>query len=170
VSNKWTDGNPFVVAGEAYGALAAYAVGVITNNQALQDAATAGMRENVNIQAAMALAMTGRSGRSAKVEGPGPKGTKDFDAARREAFERAGMTDPSKITFSRVDPKTGTVVEFKGEGGAKVGYDAAHGSTGPYHGEPHVSWQTAGKVRDGGRQRGNIPYSGEQHPSRTREQ
>src|SRR5205814_2417428 len=30
---------------------------------------------------------------------------KTFDQARREAFEKAGMTDPSKVKFTKVDPK-----------------------------------------------------------------
>lgn len=89
-----------------------------------------------------------------------------FDSARRGAFESAGMNDPSKVTFSKVDEKTGTVVEFKGEGGAKIGYDGPHASPGPHHDTQHISWQSAGKRGDGGAQRGNIPYSGDRHPSR----
>lgn len=76
------------------------------------------------------------------------------------------MTDASKVQFSKVDPKTGTVVEFKGEGGAKVGYDGKHRSEGPHHDVQHISWQTAGKRSSGGTQRGNELYSGPQHPSR----
>lgn len=66
-----------------------------------------------------------------------------FDSARRGAFESAGMNDPSKVTFSKVDEKTGTVVEFKGEGGAKIGYDGPHASPGPHHDTQHISWQSA---------------------------
>jgi hypothetical protein len=84
-----------------------------------------------------------------------------------EAFERAGMNDPAKVQFSKMDPKTGTVVEFKGEKGAKVGYDGPHASSGAHHDEQHISWQSGGKRDSGGRGRGNIPYSGDQHPSRT---
>jgi hypothetical protein len=77
------------------------------------------------------------------------------------------MTDPSKVTFSKVDPKTGTVVEFKGPGGAKVGYDGPHpNSPGPFHDQQHISVQSAGKRGAGGAVRENIPYSGPQHPSR----
>lgn len=90
----------------------------------------------------------------------------DFDTARKAAFDNAGMNDPSKVQFSEVDEKTGTIVEFKGEGGAKVGYDGPHASPGPHHDTQHISWQSAGKRGDGGAQRGNIPYSGERHPSR----
>jgi RHS repeat-associated protein len=90
----------------------------------------------------------------------------DFDAARRAAFEKAGMTDASKIKFSKVDPETGTVVEFKGEGGAKVGYDGPHASPGPHHDTQHISWQSGGKRGGGGGKRGNEPYSGPRHPSR----
>jgi RHS repeat-associated protein len=91
----------------------------------------------------------------------------NFDAARREAFGRARMTDPEQVRFSKVDPITGTVVEFKGPGGAKVGYDGPHpNSPGPYHDTQHISWQSAGKRGSGGAERGNIPYCGPQHPSR----
>lgn len=41
-------------------------------------------------------------------------GGKTVDQARREAFENAGMTDPSKVTITKHDPVTGTAVEFKG--------------------------------------------------------
>jgi RHS repeat-associated protein len=94
-------------------------------------------------------------------------GVPDFDTARRAAFEKAGMTDPSKVHFSKVDPKTGTVVEFKGEGGAKVGYDGPHKSPGTHHDTQHISWQSAGKRGSDGRRRGNERYSGPQHPSRS---
>jgi RHS repeat-associated protein len=91
----------------------------------------------------------------------------DFDVARKASFEKAGMTDASKIEFSKMDPKTGTVVEFKGAGGAKVGYDGPHPNTpGAHHDKQHISWQAAGKRESGGAQRGNEPYSGERHPSR----
>lgn len=89
-----------------------------------------------------------------------------FDSARSEAFKNAGMTDPSKVSFSKVDEKTGTVVEFKGEGGAKIGYDGPHASPGPHHDTQHISWQSAGKRDQGGTKRGNIPYKGGRHPSR----
>jgi hypothetical protein len=39
--------------------------------------------------------------------------TKTFDQARQEAFLTAGLTDPKKVQFTKVDPKTGTFVEFK---------------------------------------------------------
>ncbi len=86
----------------------------------------------------------------------------NFDEAREMAFERAGMTNPDEITFSKVDPETGTVVEFKGPGGAKVGYDAPHTTPGPGHDSPHISWRSAGKETAG-----NITYDGPQHPSRS---
>lgn len=95
------------------------------------------------------------------------KNAPDFDAARRAAFGKAGMTDPSTVQFSKMDPKTGTVVEFKGEGGAKVGYDGPHASPGPNHDTQHISWQSAGKRDSGGALRGNESYSGAQHPSRS---
>lgn len=105
-------------------------------------------------------------GKLADKVGDAAKGASGFDVARKAAFEKAGMTDPSKVQFSKVDPKTGTVVEFKGEGGAKVGYDGPHKSPGPHHDTQHISWQSAGKRESGGAQRGNEPYSGSRHPSR----
>nr|WP_241006648.1 polymorphic toxin type 47 domain-containing protein [Serratia liquefaciens] len=91
----------------------------------------------------------------------------DFDTARREAFERGGMTNPENVSFSKMDPVTGTVVEFKGTGGAKVAYDAPHAdmNSAQGHDKPHVGWQSAGK-RGCGCQRGNITYEGMQHPHR----
>jgi hypothetical protein len=93
---------------------------------------------------------------------------KTFDEARTEGFELAGMTKTEDVKFTRVDPETGTVVEFKGPDGAKVRYDAPHPETpGPAHDQQHVSWQSAGKTSQGGRKRGNIPYGGTRHPSAT---
>jgi RHS repeat-associated protein len=91
----------------------------------------------------------------------------DFDTARRGAFEKAGMTNPENVAFSKMDPVTGTVVEFKGAGGAKVAYDAPHADmdSAQGHDKPHIGWQTAGK-RGCGCQRGNITYEGPQHPHR----
>ena len=91
----------------------------------------------------------------------------DFDSARQAAFEKAGMTDPDKVKFTKVDPKTGTVVEFKGGKGAKVAYDSPHADmdAAAGHDKPHVGWQTEGKGT--ARSKGNITYDGEQHPSRS---
>jgi RHS repeat-associated protein len=90
---------------------------------------------------------------------------KDFDTARKMAFEKAGMSDPNQVRFSKFDPKTGTIVEFKGPDGAKVAYDSPHAEPGPGHDMPHVGWQTGGK---GSAQRsGNITYDGPQHPFRS---
>ncbi|EBR0224143.1 type IV secretion protein Rhs [Salmonella enterica subsp. enterica serovar Monschaui] len=93
----------------------------------------------------------------------------NFDAARRTGFENAGMTNPEDVTFSKVDPKTGTVVEFKGPNGAKVAYDAPHADmdVAAGHDKPHVGWQSAGKRGSGGANRGNITYDGPQHPHRS---
>jgi RHS repeat-associated protein len=96
-----------------------------------------------------------------------PKEGLTFDQARVQAFENAGMTEASEIKFTKVDPETGTVVEFKGLGGAKVAYDGPHAEPGPFHDEPHIGWQSAGKRAAGGAQRDNIPYRGPQHPSRS---
>ncbi|MBA1209347.1 polymorphic toxin type 47 domain-containing protein [Pseudomonas fulva] len=89
--------------------------------------------------------------------------------AGKMAFTNAGMDDPAKISFSKVDPETGTIVEFKGPGGSKVAYDAPHADMDPKNGhdKPHVGWQTAGKRNKCGcGDRGNITYSGPQHPHR----
>jgi RHS repeat-associated protein len=89
----------------------------------------------------------------------------NFDKAREEAFKKAGMTDPKEVKFTKVDPKTGTVVEFKGPGGKKVAYDQPHATPGPGHDKPHIGWQTAGKGPVS--KRGNITYEGPQHPYRS---
>ncbi|MBJ9324197.1 hypothetical protein I5501_18435, partial [Citrobacter freundii] len=93
----------------------------------------------------------------------------DFDAARRTGFENAGMINPEDVTFSKVDPQTGTVVEFKGPNGAKVAYDAPHADMDVTagHDKPHVGWQSAGKRGSGGANRGNVTYDGPQHPHRS---
>ncbi|WP_088500398.1 polymorphic toxin type 47 domain-containing protein [Pseudomonas helleri] len=93
----------------------------------------------------------------------------DFDTARVQALKNAGMTNPENVTLSKYDPVTGTVVEFKGEGGAKVAYDAPHADMDPKtgHDKPHIGWQTSGKRgRCGCAERGNITYDGPQHPHR----
>jgi hypothetical protein len=94
------------------------------------------------------------------------KAGKTFDQARVEAFEKAGLDDAADVAFSKYDEATGTVVEFKGPGGAKVGYDGPHASPGPHHDTQHISWQSAGKRGEGGAKRGNVPYDRPQHPSR----
>ena len=62
------------------------------------------------------------------------------DAAREAAFDSAGMTNPENIRFSKYDDKTGTVVEFKGDGGAKVGYDGPHAKEGLNNGLGHADF------------------------------
>jgi len=93
----------------------------------------------------------------------------DFDTARKEAFVKAsgpGWEENPDIKPTKWDPKTGTAVEFKGPGGAKVGYDGPHPETpGEHHDTQHISWQSAGK-RGAGGSRGNIPYSGPRGPVR----
>jgi len=94
----------------------------------------------------------------------------DFDIARRQAFRNAGMDDPDKISFSKFDENTGTAVEFKGAGGSKIAYDAPHEDMDPKsgHDKPHIGWQTAGKRNKCGcGDRGNITYTGPQHPHRS---
>jgi len=89
----------------------------------------------------------------------------NFDKARADAFEDAGITD-GNVKFTMEDRATGTITEFKGNNGAKVGYDGPHpGTPGPHHDRNHVSWQSGGK-RGEGMQRGNQPYTGSQHPTR----
>ena len=116
------------------------------------------------LQTGVAMALPGPEG--AKGEVIEPEVAPNFDAARTTAFEKAGMTNAADVQFSKVDPKTGTVVEFKGPNGAKVAYDPPHDSPGPGHEQAHVGWQTGGKRGEGGTERGNIPYKGPQHPSR----
>jgi len=95
------------------------------------------------------------------------KASQSFDKARETSFEKAGMTD-GNVTFTRADPETGTITEFKGADGASVGYDGPHPNTpGPHHDKNHISSQSGGKRNQGGRQRNNEPYSGDKHPSRT---
>jgi len=96
------------------------------------------------------------------------KAGKNFDEAREESFKGAGMDD-GNVEFSKVDSKTGTVVEFKGEDGAKVGYDGPHKSPGKNHDRQHISYQSAGKRKSGGTKRDNVAYDGPQHPSRSKE-
>ncbi len=91
----------------------------------------------------------------------------NFDAARQRAFEAAGMTDPANVRFTREDPQTGTIVEFKGTRSQHVAYDAPHADGNPANGHdmPHVGYSTEGKGAD--RVKANITYDGEQHPYRT---
>jgi hypothetical protein len=91
---------------------------------------------------------------------------KTFDEAREIAFKKAEMDD-GIVEFTKIDPKTGTVVEFKGKNGSKVAYDGPHESPGPHHDTQHIGWQTGGKRSSGGAERGNIPYVGPRHPSRS---
>lgn len=58
------------------------------------------------------------------------------------------MTNSESVSFSKMDPVTGTVVEFKGVGGAKVAYDAPHADMDSTqgHDKPHVGWKSAGKT------------------------
>lgn len=92
----------------------------------------------------------------------------NFDKAREKAFDKAGMKNPSEVTPTKYDPKTGTAVEFKGKNGAKVAYDSPHADrdSSKGHDKPHVGWQTGGKRSSGGTRRGNITYVGPQHPHR----
>lgn len=47
----------------------------------------------------------------------------DFDFARRVAFDIASGGDPNvQFTPTKVDPITGTEVEFKGANGSKIAY------------------------------------------------
>jgi hypothetical protein len=55
-----------------------------------------------------------------------------FDEARLQAMELSGLTryDPNELAveyyFNKIDPLTGTVVEFKGPRGEEVAYDCHH--------------------------------------------
>jgi putative RNase toxin 47 of polymorphic toxin system len=76
------------------------------------------------------------------------------------------MTDPNEVKFTKVDPATGTVTEFKGADGAKVAYDGPHATAGDAHDSPHVGWQSGGKRSAGGK-KGNIPHNDARHPTRS---
>ena len=91
----------------------------------------------------------------------------DFDSARRDAFERAGMTNPDDVVPTKYD-ETGTATEFQGPGGAQVNYDCHHADMDSTlgHDKPHVGWQTSGKRSSGGAMRGNNTYDGPQGPYR----
>jgi rhs-family protein len=94
----------------------------------------------------------------------------NFDAARKEAFKIASGGDPN-VTFqpTKIDPITGTEVEFKGSNGSKVAYDSAHpdmDATKGHH-KPHIGVQTGGKRGKGGTQRWNLTYDGDIHPHRS---
>jgi len=118
----------------------------------------------------LGLTKEGNYGNDSKATGRGNLShAENFDKARKEAFENAGLTDPDTVKFSKEDPETGTIVEFKGEKGAKVAYDAPHADKDPAkgHDKPHVGWQSGGKQPSGGH-RGNITYDGPQHPSRSK--
>ena len=94
----------------------------------------------------------------------------DFDSALREAFKIATGGD-SNVTFSptKVDPITGTEVEFVGSNGSKIAFDAPHadmdGELG--HDKPHIGAQSGGKRSSGGASRKNLTYDGKQHPFRS---
>ena len=94
------------------------------------------------------------------------KDFKNFDEARRSAVKDSGLTNPADVTFSKADPKTGTITEFIGPKGQKLGYNAPHKSPGPGHSKPHVSFTSGGKRSRGTNRRGNYTYEGPTHPSR----
>ncbi|MBT4334351.1 hypothetical protein HOD61_00875 [archaeon] len=56
----------------------------------------------------------------------------DFDTVRKAAMELSGLNryDPNELAveyyFNKMDPLTGTVVEFKGPRGEEVSYDCPH--------------------------------------------
>ena len=94
----------------------------------------------------------------------------DFDSARRAAFDIASGGDPSvQFTPTKVDPITGTEVEFKGANGSKIAYDSAHPDMDftKGHDKPHIGVQTQGKRSDGGSKRFNLTYDGNTHPHRS---
>lgn len=91
-----------------------------------------------------------------------------FDDARTQAMENSGLNQADSVEFTKVDPKTGTVVEFKGSNGSKMNYDSPHKDMAPSagHDKPHVGWQTGGKRRSGGAGRGNVTHNDSSHPTR----
>ena len=140
--------------------LAAVGVGMVTPGGGYGAAARAARHSDDVADAVRVADAWGDASKASRGAG------KTFDQARVEAFEKAGLDDAADVAFSKYDEATGTVVEFKGAGGAKVGYDGPHASPGPHHDTQHISWQSAGKRGEGGAKRGNVPYDGPQHPSR----
>jgi uncharacterized protein RhaS with RHS repeats len=94
----------------------------------------------------------------------------DFDSAREAAFEMASGGDPN-VTFTptKIDPVTGTEVEFKGSNGSKVAYDSAHADMDASlgHDKPHVGVQQGGKRGKRGAKRANLTFDGPTHPHRS---
>lgn len=94
----------------------------------------------------------------------------NFDAARERAFELARGGNPN-VTFTptKVDPVTGTEVEFKGSNGSKVAYDSPHPDMNAAlgHDKPHVGVHQGGKRSAGSAKRYNLTYDGDQHPYRS---
>lgn len=72
----------------------------------------------------------------------------NFDKALSKAFEIAknGM-DNVTFTPTKVDPITGTEVEFKGSNGSKIAFDSPHPDMDPKlgHDKPHIGVQNGGK-------------------------
>lgn len=103
-----------------------------------------------------------------------PEHFSDFDAALKKAFELATGGDPT-VTFTptKVDPLTGTEVEFKGSNGSKICYDSPHPDMNPKlgHDKPHIGVNTGEKrtVTPKKDLRYNLTYDGEQHPYRTQD-
>jgi RHS repeat-associated protein len=94
----------------------------------------------------------------------------DFDSAREAAFKIAsGGNADVTFTPTKIDPVTGTEVEFKGSNGSKIAYDSTHADMDPKlgHDKPHVGVQTGGKRGQGGSKRMNLTYDGETHPHRS---
>jgi len=94
----------------------------------------------------------------------------DFDSARRAAFDIASGGDPNvQFTPTKVDPITGTEVEFKGANGSKIAYASAHPDMDftKGHDKPHIGVQTQGKRSDGGSKRFNLTYDGNTQPHRS---
>ena len=94
----------------------------------------------------------------------------DFDSAQRAAFDIASGGDPNiQFTPTKVDPITGTEVEFKGANGSNIAYDSAYPDMDftKGHDKPHIGVQTQGKRSDGGSKRFNLTYDGNTHPHRS---
>ncbi len=93
----------------------------------------------------------------------------DFDAALRRAFELATGGD-TRVTFTpkKIDPLTGTEVEFLGSNGSKIVFDAPHIDMDVTSGHdlPHIGVMEAGK-RSAGAEKYNLTYDGAQHPYRS---
>ena len=146
------DSAPLVVAGRAFGGLAAYIEGLATDNQALANAALEGMADSsdANLEALVVLGTMGR-GRASGGICPTPRGAKQFSKDKQalvdmaKADKRKGITPADMQAYKDLnkglpDPCPSNKVrgpEAHATGGAHS--QQPHGHVGPVHHIPIVS-------------------------------